>query len=132
MEESGIGEVAFDAVLIFASLTPTISPAASLLVLSGDATLIEPKFKSGLTERVAKAWVTPLPELTGSQVRVLVSQRFGLRWLAKPVALFLQQHPRAECDLYTGDLMCAALRAYDDFLRFAPSEMRTVLGADFG
>lgn len=126
-DEVSIGEVPISNLLT----EPLALVPASLLMLTGDASLAEPHFKSGLAARVAEAWTTPLPDLTGAQVRTLVGQRFGLRWLAQPVAEVLQRHPRAECDLYPGDLMCAALRAYDDFLRFAPSEMLKVLSGDF-
>lgn len=107
-------------------------PTSSLLELSSDASLVQVGIlPSGLAERVAKAWATPLSQLSCAQARVLVGQKFGLRWLAAPVAVFLQEHPRAECDLYPGDLMCAALRAHEQFLRFAPLQTRSLLEGDF-
>jgi hypothetical protein len=52
--------------------------------------------------------------------------------LARPVALFVAGHPRAECDLYPGDLTRATLRAAADMLQYAPTETRAMLAADFG
>lgn len=132
MKEQGISDEAVGELPLFGLLADaTRFPTSSLLALSGDTSLSEPNFRSGLTERIAEAWTTPLPELTGAQVRVLVGQKLGLRWLAAPVSSFLHQNPRAECDLYPGDLMCAALHAHDQFLLFAPREMRAVLSDDF-
>jgi len=133
MKDQEIGKEIVGELPLFQFLGERIDlPNTNLLALTGDASLAEPTFKSGLTERIAKAWITPLPELTGKQVRVLVGQMLGLPWLAKPVAMFLHQHPRAECDLYPGDLMSAALRAHQHFSRFAPTEMQAVLSGDFG
>lgn len=107
-------------------------PTANLLELSGDATVSQPAFRSGLTMRVAEAWGVPLPDLTCGQVRVLVGQKLGLRWLSAPVAVFLRETPDALCDLYPGDLMWVALRAHEEFVRFAPVETRAMLAGDFG
>lgn len=110
-----------------------VVPEVDLLTLSGDASLANPGFfPSGLMRRVAKAWKTPLHQLTCAQARVLVGQKFGLRWLASPVAEFLGRYPTAECDLYPGDLMCGTLRVHALFLDFAPVETRALLNGDFG
>lgn len=110
-----------------------LMPGQSLLELSGDASLADPsQFPSGLVKRVAKAWVASLTEITCAQVRVLVGQKFGLEWLARPVALFVAAHPRAECDLYPGDLTRATLRAAGEMLPYAPTETRAMPATDFG
>jgi hypothetical protein len=111
---------------------PAILPAVGLATLSGDARLSKPGlFPSGLMKRVAKAWTIPLSQLTCAHARVLVGQKFGLRWLAPAVAEFLIRHPRAECDLYPADLMCGALRAHREFLEFAPDNARALFAHDF-
>ena len=110
-----------------------LMPSESLSELSGDTSLADPGlFPSGLVKRVAKAWVAPLADITCAQVRVLVGQKFGLEWLARPVALFVAGHPRAECDLYPGDLTRMTLGAAAEMLRYAPTETRTMLATDFG
>lgn len=108
-------------------------PAESLAELSGDLALsaVGPG-ASGLQSRVAEAWNARLSELSCAQARLLVTQRFGLRWLARPIATFVSLHPDAECDLYPGDLAINALRALDDLFIFAPEETRRMVQADFG
>lgn len=132
MDEEAVEEAVGDAPLSRFISDQMALPSSTFRDLSGDASLADAGlFPSGLVRRVAKAWTTPLDRLTCAQARVLVGQKFGLRWLAAPVAIFLMAHPRAECDLYPGDLMCAALRAHAELLRFAPGETRALLGGDF-
>ncbi|RZJ00928.1 MAG: hypothetical protein EON90_05350 [Brevundimonas sp.] len=108
-------------------------PAGTLGELSGDTYLAQADwFGSGLERRVAAAWRTPLSALTCGQARVLVGQRLGLQWLARPVAAFVRAYPQAECDLYEGDLTIASLCALDEFLTFAPDETVLMVHADFG
>lgn len=132
MDEQAVEEVVGDLLLSGFISDQVVLPSATLQDLSGDGSLAGAGlFPSGLVMRVAKAWTTPLNRLTCAQTRVLVGQKFGLQWLAAPIAVFLRDHPRAECDLYPGDLMCAALRAHAELLRFAPVETRALLGDDF-
>jgi len=108
-------------------------PPNSLAELSDDTTLsaVGP-CASGLQLGVAEAWNVRLSELTCAQARLLVAQRFGLRWLARAIATFVSLHPNAECDLYPGDMAVNALRALDDLFIFAPEETRRMVQADFG
>ena len=106
-------------------------PTDTLLALSGDQELAEPAYRSGLTRRVAEAWVTPIGDLTCAQVRVLVGQRFGLTWLAEPIALFVTAFPRAHTNLYPGDLALAALRAFPSIRKIAPVAAQRLAAADF-
>ena len=80
--------------------------------------------------RVHVAWRTPVPDLTGAQIRVLTGQKFGLEWLARPVLAVLMEYPDAECDLYEGDLAWNALHAVDELAKFAPAEVKAWLGSD--
>lgn len=131
-EEGALQEVVGDCVFSGFISDRVALLSATLESLSGDRSLSDATmFPSGLMTRVARAWTTPLNRLTCAQVRVLVGQKFGLQWLATPVAVFLSRHPQAECDLYPGDLMCMALRAHAELLWFAPLETRALLGADF-
>ena len=110
-----------------------LMPSQNLCELSGDASLADPsQYPSGLVKRVAKAWVAPLVDITCAQVRILVGQKFGLEWLARPVALFVAAHPQAECGLYPGDLTHATLSAAEEMLRNASVETRVMLATDFG
>ncbi|QDH73111.1 hypothetical protein [Brevundimonas sp. M20] len=86
---------------------------------------------SGLEQRLDVASRTPLNALACGQVRMLVGQKIGLKWLARPVALFVAAHPMAECDLCPGDLTVNALRALDDLMIHAFEETRLMIAADF-
>lgn len=105
-------------------------PSDTLLTLSGDVTLAEPTFRSGLTLHLARAWTTPLDQLTCAHVRVLVGQGRGLRWIGGHAAAFVARYPEAECDYFPGDLTMAALRSWRELLRIAPDETRAMLEAD--
>lgn len=120
-----------DGEAIFATLAPEgMLPADRLgdLVVHPGTTS---SFGSGLQERAEAALRSPMCELTCGQVRMLVGQRIGLKWLARPVALFVAAYPLAECDLYPGDMSVNALRALDDFMIHAYDETRQMLAADF-
>jgi hypothetical protein len=108
-------------------------PAETLLDLSGDQSKLGWSwfFKSGLEKRIIAAWQQPLNELTCGQCRMLVGQRFGLKWLAAPVSTFVALYPQAECDLYPGDLSINALIAWREIFGHAPDEARQMLSADF-
>ncbi len=108
-------------------------PLASLCELTGDtAKATVGEFWSGLERRVADAWVIPASDLTCGQCRMLVGQRLGLRWLARPVATFATRYPQAECDLYPGDLTVIALVVWRDLVAFAREEVRLLLTKDYG
>jgi hypothetical protein len=69
--------------------------------------------------------------LTVEQVRLLTSQRFGLKWLADPVCLFVQEYPTAFVTFYSGDLSAIALRAFSDLLAVAPERARAMVDTKF-
>lgn len=107
-------------------------PETTLLAVTGDKGKIRIGWwPSGLMQRVKRSWTTPLPDLSCGQYRMLVGQGFGLEWLARPSALFVQRYPRAECDLYAGDLTTNLLLKWREIARYAPEEMRAVVMLDF-
>jgi len=109
-----------------------IAPTSSLAHLSGDASLADAgNAVEGLEYRIAIAWSTPLLQLSCAQARLLVGQRFGIEWLARPVALFVTAQSHAECDLYPGDLSIVALVSWRAFYSYAPSETISMLRTDF-
>ncbi len=103
----------------------------SLGELRGLVSNVRSDFRSMLIERVEEAERTPMDELRCEQVRVLVGQKFDLEWLARPVAIFVTHHPRANIEFYPGDLTLAALRASKEFFGFAPVETRQMLAQDY-
>lgn len=115
----------------FFAMLPQFRPSRETLAhLSNDTSLVQPPFDTGLTSRVAEAWLTPFYELSCAQVLLLTSQRFGLAWLAEPVALFAARFPSLEIEFYPGDLTIAALRVFPDLLRIAPEAARSLAIAD--
>lgn len=108
-------------------------PPESLCELTGDSAKAKVgAFCSGLERRVADAWLLPAADLTCGQCRLLVGQRFGLQWLARPVMTFAARYPQAECDLYPGDLTVAALVAWRDLAAVEPEAIRFMLAGDYG
>lgn len=108
-------------------------PSASLCELTGDTVKANAgAFCSGLERRVADAWVLPASDLTCGQCRMLVGQRLGLRWIARPVMTFAISYPQAECDLYPGDLTVIALVVWRDLASFEPEVARLLLAGNYG
>lgn len=106
-------------------------PSESLLDLTEDKSKVTTfSFASGLEERIAEVWVIPMADLNCGQCRMLVGQRFGLPWLARPVAAFVARYPLAECDLYPGDLTVNAIMAWRELVRYAPDETALILALD--
>jgi hypothetical protein len=68
---------------------------------------------------------------TPDEFSELVGQRFGLKWLAGPVATFVALYPQAEYDLYPGDLSINTLIAWREIFEHAYDEARSMLSADF-
>lgn len=100
----------------------------SLSTLSGEVINDTP---TPMIQRVAKAWSTPLRDLSCEQVRLLTSQEMGLHWLAAPVAAFVRRYPRAEIAFYPGDLSIAALRTFPVLFERAPQDARAIADIDF-
>jgi len=100
----------------------------SLAALSGQVIGNTP---TPMIQRVAKAWSTPIRDLSCEQVRLLTSQEMGLHWLAAPVAAFVRKYPKAEIAFYPGDLSIAALRAFSLLLEQAPRDARAIAEIDF-
>jgi hypothetical protein len=109
---------------------PEFNPEGeSLAALSGEAIEGTP---TPMIQRAAKAWSTPVRELSCEQVRLPTSQEMGLRWLAAPVAVFVRKYPKAEISFYPGDLSIAALRTFPALLERAPEDARAIAEIDFG
>ena len=106
-------------------------PSATLHDLSGGGKYEPSTFRSGLIQRVERAWLKPVDELSCTEIRVLTTQKMGLRWLAKAIATFVVNFPRVECDLYPGDITLNALYAFEELLAVAPYEAREMVAQDY-
>jgi hypothetical protein len=57
----------------------------------------------------------PIGEFSTEDLRIMIGQSIGLRWLV-PLALeLIKEHPLAEGDFYPGDLLNSVLRVESDF-----------------
>jgi hypothetical protein len=114
----------------FASLLPgLVLSDLSLQDLSG---IVMQDVDTPVSRHAVQAWRTPMKELSGEQVRPLVSQKMGLKWLAAPAMQFVRQSPDAAMTFYPGDFSMAVLRAFPEILAFQPTEARTLAQVDFG
>ncbi|HEX8586270.1 MAG TPA: contact-dependent growth inhibition system immunity protein [Allosphingosinicella sp.] len=107
-------------------------PGASLADLSGERFKSPPDFKSYVTTTAVAAWEQPIGRLTCEHVRLLTGQQFGLKWLGRPVAQFVEMYPAAEVTFYPGDLTMAALQAFEEIAAHDPDAARLLREADYG
>jgi hypothetical protein len=74
----------------------------------------------------------PIDEFTVEDLRLMIQQQIGLRYLV-PIALqHLREDPLAEGDFYPGDLLAAILRVDGDFWQQKPDlnrELRNMIVA---
>ena len=74
----------------------------------------EPTFDSHLVKTCHALRRKPLREFSIEDLRIMIGQRIGLRWLI-PLALeALEAAPLAEGDFYLGDLLAAVLKVGPD------------------
>lgn len=75
----------------------------------------EPSFDSYLVKTCHRLWQKPLADFTTEDLRMMIGQAIGLRWLV-PLALEkLAADPFIEGDFFPGDLLFAVLRVEDTF-----------------
>lgn len=88
----------------------------------------EPDFDSGLVQTCHRLRRKPIGEFTVEDLRIMIGQQIGLRWLM-PLALeVLERDPLAEGDFFPGDLLSAALRSPVEFWAEEPG-LRSRLSA---
>jgi hypothetical protein len=62
---------------------------------------------------------------------MLVGQKLGIRWLAGPVLAFVTKYPRAECDLFPGDLTVISIIEWRELAFHEPGATRAMLSQDY-
>lgn len=67
-------------------------------------------FDSYVVRTVQTARKKPLSELTDEEIRVLVSQKVGLKYVLPMAVAILKRNPLTEASLYEGDLLECMLR----------------------
>lgn len=105
-------------------------PNASLQSVSGEQSSEGP-YETDMIRRVEEAWRTPFRSLTCGQVRLLLGQKMGLRWLTLPIISFVKLYRNARITNYEGEMAALVLRAARDFDEFGGSEFRAWLKQDF-
>lgn len=78
-------------------------------------------FPSPLVKRVEALWRVPLGQLTVEDLRMIIGQRRGLRWLLPLALARLADDPLAEGDCYPGDLLAAVLHLPDELWSAQPA-----------
>ena len=65
----------------------------------------EPKFKSYVVITSTKAVKKPIKDLTTEEIRLLIGQRLGVKYLLHRAVLIVEKDPLICASLYEGDLM---------------------------
>ena len=80
-----------------------------------------PDFESSLAKECHRLWSIPLSDLSVENLRMLIGQKVGLKYLV-PVALdILSGNPLAEGHLYKGDLLANVAAIPDSFWQKYPA-----------
>jgi hypothetical protein len=69
----------------------------------------ETDFPTSLVERCFRYRKIPVGDLTTEQLRTLIGQQIGLKYLVPLALKFLEQNLLTEADLYEGDLLASVL-----------------------
>src|SRR5687768_11907285 len=80
-----------------------------------DTELGEPEFGSSLVTRVHQLYKQPLATFTVEDLRLMIGQGFGLRFLVPLAVERLETDPLAGGDYHPGDLLLAVLRVDKEF-----------------
>lgn len=99
--------------------------------LSGYPITAPASLRSNVTLTVEQAWSLAIAELSCEHVRMLTSQKFGLQWLALPIAIFVNLYPKAEITYYRGDLTMMALKAFDEIAAAGREGAALIRDADY-
>src|SRR5678815_2612089 len=75
----------------------------------------EPPFDSHLVRTCHALRRKPLREFSVEDLRIMIGQRIGLRWLMPLALKVLEADALAEGDLYPGDLLAAILKVGPEF-----------------
>jgi hypothetical protein len=81
----------------------------------------ETGFPTGLVERCFRYRKIPVSELTPEQLRTLIGQQIGLKYLVPLALKVLEQNLLTEADLYEGDLLASVLDVDASFWKEYPA-----------
>jgi hypothetical protein len=75
----------------------------------------EPNFDSHLVQECHRLRRVPLKDFTEGNLRIMIGQNIGLKYLMPMAVERLKQNPLAEGDFYAGDLLVNVLRVETNF-----------------
>lgn len=81
----------------------------------------ETDFPTGLVERCYRYRKVPISDLTPAQLRTLIGQQIGLKYLIPLTLAILKNNILIEAEFYEGDLLSAVLDVDDKFWRLYPA-----------
>lgn len=99
----------------------------SLEQLENDYWKEESEFPTSLIQRCFEYRKIKLSDLTNEQIRLLISQKIGLKYLIKIALEILNQNVIAEGDLYRGDLLDAVSKTPTEFWNEKQTELQTLI-----
>lgn len=73
------------------------------------------KLKSNLAKECKRLWSVPINEMSVENLRMLIGQHIGLRYLVPEALNILIEKPLAEGALYKGDLLSSILSIPEEF-----------------
>src|SRR5260221_5351491 len=94
------------------TLSTLIDPLMSTLTLEqleGNA-WGDPQIDSHLFATCHRLRKKPIDEFTTEDLRIMIGQNIGLKYLFPPVLELLENNPMVEGDFYAGDLLTSAIR----------------------
>lgn len=87
-----------------------MKPIAERTLEDLEGTRLAPPYASPMVARIAAARRVPVSLLTAGQLRLLLGQGEGVRYLLPIAVTALEREPLIEADNYPGDLLLAVLR----------------------
>lgn len=78
-------------------------------------TIGQPSYDSYLVTKCHELMSKPLKEFTVEDLRIMIGQGIGLKFLVPRALVVLRQDPLAEGDFYPGDLLSNVLRCPSEF-----------------
>ncbi len=80
----------------------------------------KPKFQTSLTHSVCHLWITPLIKYSIEDLRLMIGQNIGLKYLIPIAVERLIENPFVQGDFYFGDLLLSVLSVESTFWKLHP------------
>ena len=87
----------------------------SLSNLNGNKPLDRPEYDSHLAKECHRLWDEPINKLTIENLRMLIGQNIGLKYLIPKALDILENNPFSQGDMFKGDLLLSVVRVESSF-----------------